>query len=141
MTHQSHDKCTIAAKLQTSMLPKTQQANSPPVEAPRDGKEIESLEMDMMLDEAFPASDPPSWSGAVSRVPTTPAPCYTTDPMLWRIRTEFLEMPGLCLTIDQAQRMWSLERRMCEALLRALTDSKFLCRTDAGLFVLRAAKV
>ena len=53
-----------------------------------------------------------------------------------RARDEFLEMPGLCLTIDQAQRLWGLEPRTCEALLTSLTDSRFLCRTNRGLFVL-----
>ena len=46
-------------------------------------------------------------------------------------------MPGLCLTIEQAQRLWSLEPRACEALLNSLIDSRFLRRTDRGLFVLR----
>jgi hypothetical protein len=54
-----------------------------------------------------------------------------------RIRAEFLEMPGLCLTSEQAQRLWSLEPRTCEALLRSLIDSRFLRRTDRGLFTLR----
>ena len=54
---------------------------------------------------------------------------------LQRIRNEFLEMPGLRLTAAQAQRLWSLERLMCESLLAALVDSKFLTRTGDGAFV------
>jgi len=46
-------------------------------------------------------------------------------------------MPGLCLTIDQAQRLWALEPRTCQALLTFLIDSRFLRRTDRGLFVLQ----
>jgi hypothetical protein len=57
--------------------------------------------------------------------------------LIRRIRAEFLEMPGLCLTIEQAQRLWSLEPRTCEALLRFLIDSRFLRRTAGGLFTLR----
>jgi len=57
-----------------------------------------------------------------------------------RIRAEFLEMPGLCLTIEQAQRLWSLEPRTCEALLNSLINSRFLRRTDRGLFVLRRSR-
>ena len=57
--------------------------------------------------------------------------------LVGRIRAEFLEMPGLCLTSEQAQRLWSLESRTCEALLKSLIDSRFLRRTDRGLFVLR----
>ena len=49
-------------------------------------------------------------------------------------------MPGLCLTPEQAQRLWSLEPRTCEALLQTLLDSRFLQRTDRGLFVLRRTR-
>jgi hypothetical protein len=45
-------------------------------------------------------------------------------------------MPGLCLTIEQAQRLWALEPDTCEALLNLLIDSRFLRRTERGLFVL-----
>jgi hypothetical protein len=61
----------------------------------------------------------------------------TDDRLVGRIRAEFLEMPGLCLTIQQAQRLWSLDPRTCAALLQSLTDSRFLRRTEQGLFVLR----
>lgn len=45
------------------------------------------------------------------------------------VRAEYLEVPGLELTRDQAQRLWGLERAACEALLAALVDSQFLRRT------------
>ena len=52
-----------------------------------------------------------------------------------RVRNEYLEMPGLSLTVGQAQRMWQLRRTDCEDLLGALVDSGFLARTPAGAFV------
>jgi len=52
-----------------------------------------------------------------------------------RVRNEYLEMPGLSLTIGQAQRMWHLHRRECEDLFLALLDSGFLTRTPAGAYV------
>jgi hypothetical protein len=52
-----------------------------------------------------------------------------------RVRNEYLEMPGLSLTVGQAQRMWQLRRTDCEDLLAALVDSGFLARTPAGAFV------
>jgi len=52
-----------------------------------------------------------------------------------RVRNEYLEMPGLSLTLGQAQRMWQLRRTECERLLGALVDSGFLARTPAGAFV------
>jgi hypothetical protein len=50
--------------------------------------------------------------------------------MLERIRGEYLEMPGLRLTLDQAQRLCGVERTLCKAVLDALVDAKFL-RVDA----------
>ena len=50
--------------------------------------------------------------------------------MLTRVRGEFLEMPGLRLRVEQAQRLWGLDRPTCEALLTLLVEAKFL-RRDA----------
>jgi hypothetical protein len=46
--------------------------------------------------------------------------------LLQRIRSEFLEMPGLRLTLPQAQRLWGLDASTCEAALRQLLETKFL---------------
>ena len=48
------------------------------------------------------------------------------EEMLRRIRGEYLEMPGLCLTHAQAQRLWGLDAQTCDGLLAALTEDKFL---------------
>jgi hypothetical protein len=53
-----------------------------------------------------------------------------------RIRGEFLEMPGLRLTLQQARRLWLLDERSCEAVLAALVKARFLARTRDGAFVL-----
>jgi hypothetical protein len=95
-----------------------------------------SANIDQVLDDSFPASDPPSWTGAISRVAATSTGPHVNEHLIRRVRAEFLEMPGLCLTIQQAQRLWCLEPRTCEALLKSLIDSCFLRRTDGGLFVL-----
>jgi hypothetical protein len=54
---------------------------------------------------------------------------------LRRIKSEFVEMPGLRLTTAQAQRLWGLEPEFCDAILGALVDAKFLLRTGDGVFV------
>jgi hypothetical protein len=54
--------------------------------------------------------------------------------LLDRIRGEYLEMPGLKLTLPQAQRVWRLRRRECEELLGALIAAKFLCRKSDGRY-------
>ncbi len=38
-------------------------------------------------------------------------------------------------TPPQAQRIWGLERDVCDALLGALVDAKFLAQTRDGAFV------
>ena len=52
-----------------------------------------------------------------------------------RIRGEFLEMPGLRLTPQQAKRLWRLDEISCEAVLDALVDARFLAKTRDGAFV------
>lgn len=57
------------------------------------------------------------------------------DDVLQRIQGEYVEMPGLRLTPAQAQRLWGLERDVCNALLGALVDAKFLAQTRDGAYV------
>ena len=57
------------------------------------------------------------------------------DEVLQRIQGEYVEMPGLRLTPAQAQRLWGLERDVCDALLAALVEAKFLAMTRDGAFV------
>jgi hypothetical protein len=49
-----------------------------------------------------------------------------------RVRSEFLEMPGLRLTPDQARRLWGLENDLCRAVIDALVAEAFLRRTATG---------
>jgi hypothetical protein len=57
------------------------------------------------------------------------------DDVLRRIQGEFVEMPGLRLTAVQAQRLWGLERDVCDALLGALVDARFLSQARDGAYV------
>jgi len=56
------------------------------------------------------------------------------DQILRRICGEFLEMPGLRLTLPQAQRLWGLDADTCAQLLQSLTDQQFLCRRSDGTY-------
>jgi hypothetical protein len=53
-----------------------------------------------------------------------------------RVRGEYLEMPGLRLTPQQAQRLWRLDETSCDRVLGALVDARFLARTQDGAFVM-----
>jgi len=59
----------------------------------------------------------------------------TIQDVVRRIRGEFLEMPGLRLTPEQARRLWRLDETACDAVLGALVDAHFLARTRDGAFV------
>jgi hypothetical protein len=54
--------------------------------------------------------------------------------MLKRVRAEYLEMSGLRLTLEQAQRLCGLERALCMMVLDALVDDKFLCMKSNGVY-------
>jgi len=54
--------------------------------------------------------------------------------LLSRIRAEYLDMPGLRLTLHQAQRLCGVERALCKAVFDALVAEKFLHVTSDGAF-------
>ena len=57
------------------------------------------------------------------------------EPQLRRIRGEYLEMPGLRLTRQQAQRLWGLDEQTCMTLLNRLVDLKFLFLSADGNYM------
>ena len=65
----------------------------------------------------------------------TPEQYRPTEEVLRRVQGEFLEMPGLRLTEAQARRLWGLDTAVCDALLGALVDAKFLFKTRDGAFM------
>ncbi len=52
-----------------------------------------------------------------------------------RIEGEYIEMPGLILSVAQAQRLWGLDQRSCERYLAALVRTRFLRMTADGRYV------
>jgi hypothetical protein len=61
--------------------------------------------------------------------------------LVGRICAEFLEMPGLRLTVPQARRLFGLEGATFDMVLAALLDAKFLARTHDGRFVMAAPQM
>ena len=51
-----------------------------------------------------------------------------------RARAEFLEMPGLTVTTDQATRLFAIESELCELVLATLVESRFLVKTRNAAF-------
>ena len=55
--------------------------------------------------------------------------------LLRRIENEYREMPGLCLTQPQAQRLWGLDSTTCSFILMTLRARGVLRRTTSGTYV------
>ena len=54
------------------------------------------------------------------------------ESMVYRIREEFREMPGLRLTPAQATRLWGMEHRVCKEVIDRLVEASFLRWTASG---------
>jgi hypothetical protein len=48
------------------------------------------------------------------------------DALVRRVCGEFREMPGMRLTIDQAARLWTIDRDTCAKILHSLVAARFL---------------
>ena len=54
--------------------------------------------------------------------------------VLERIRAEFVEMPGLHLTVRQAVRLCGVQPALCQAVFAELVDRNFLCCKASGVY-------
>jgi hypothetical protein len=69
-----------------------------------------------------------------------PAEAAVRDDLVHRVRSEYLEMPGLQLSVPQACKLWGLDAGTCGDLMEQLVRTKFLCRTRAGSFARLSAE-
>jgi len=53
------------------------------------------------------------------------------------IRQQFQQTPHLCVTAEQASRLWGLETAEVDAVLSAFVDARLLNRTRGGAYSLR----
>jgi hypothetical protein len=59
---------------------------------------------------------------------------FAIETVVDRVCGEFLEMPGLCLTLAQAQRLWGLDACSCQKIMDLLVEVRFLCDTRDGKY-------
>jgi len=52
-----------------------------------------------------------------------------------RVRSEYLEMPGMRLTPPQLQRLLGIGPSLCDALLESMVQSRFLAVRADGTYV------
>jgi hypothetical protein len=60
------------------------------------------------------------------------APAARVTDLVGLIRSEHADMPGLCLSRAQIQRLWLLDPEACDEVLRALADAGYLRLTPGG---------
>ena len=60
------------------------------------------------------------------------------DQLVTRIRAEFLELPGLRLTLSQASRLFGIDRAACEHVFHELVTHRFLKTMGDGSFIRRS---
>jgi len=55
--------------------------------------------------------------------------------LMQQVQAEYAEMPGLSVTLSQAQRLWAVDQRTCEEVFSRLVSSGVLRKTTKGQFV------
>jgi hypothetical protein len=68
-------------------------------------------------------------------VPETETHVATLRDLTRRVQAEYSEMPGLSITMPQAQRLLGIDRETCRVVMRTLVDRRFLRRTAQGRYV------
>jgi hypothetical protein len=51
------------------------------------------------------------------------------------VTAEYAEMPGLCVTPAQAQRLWAMDRATCDEVFRRLIATGVVRKTKKGTLV------
>jgi hypothetical protein len=55
------------------------------------------------------------------------------DAVADRVRAEFVEMPGLTLTVRQASRLFGLDQQICREVVDRLVGTDFLRWSSSGV--------
>ncbi len=77
---------------------------------------------------------PPATASPVSAIDRSNRFDASTSSELARIRSEYIEMPGLVLTLPQAARLWGFGPRRAAELLTVLLDAGFLACDKKAMY-------
>jgi len=67
-------------------------------------------------------------------------PVATASDVIERVRGEFVEMRGFSPTVDQAVRLFQINREECGRILTGLVEEGFLNQTPDGRYRLRSQR-
>jgi hypothetical protein len=70
---------------------------------------------------------------AIAAAPGVPEQAVRT--LLQIVEAEYAEMPGLCVTPAQAQRLWAVDRATCDEVFGRLIAKGVVRRTGRGTLV------
>jgi len=68
----------------------------------------------------------------LGRAPGVKVAMNTIEDTIQRVRAEYVEMPGIQLKTEQLQRLFGIDRAMCQVVLDTLVDAQFLCVKPDG---------
>ena len=81
-------------------------------------------------------------SGEINMTGTIQEPCtiimgptFAEEALKRRVRGEYREMPGMRLTVDQAMRLWMLDRKTCSNVLSSLVAAHYLTQDGNGRYM------
>lgn len=74
---------------------------------------------------------------AIHQSVSTPRPDDRHRQPVHRVRSEYLEMPGSCLTFDQACRLWALDSTTCGRVLQDPIAQGLVVVSDRGAYLRR----
>ena len=61
---------------------------------------------------------------------------FPEEALMRRVRGEYREMPGMRLTVEQAMRLWMVDRRTCARVLDSLVEAHFLEHDGNGRYAM-----
>ena len=73
--------------------------------------------------------------GVASVRATFGTPGQAIRALMQQVQAEYAEMPGLSVTLSQAQRLWAVDQETCEEVFGRLVSSGVLRKTTKGQFV------
>jgi hypothetical protein len=68
-------------------------------------------------------------------LPDVQSQASTVDELTRRVQAEYAEMPGLSVTMSQAQRLLDIDRPTCALVFKTLVQQGVLRRTGQGRYV------